>query len=180
MSIVSPERSEVKQKKPPIEIERKFLVASLPEDVYLSEMHSERIEQGYLANGSGKNTVRIRKKGDKYFETVKQKYGLNPAERMELEIELTEEQFNTLWPATEGKRVEKTRYYIPYEETVIELDVFEGDNAGYMLAEVEFPNVIDADLFVPPDWLGPDVTADGHFGNAHIAKTGFPVLTMIH
>ncbi len=173
MSFVSAERSE-KIPKPPTEIERKFVITSLPDEISLSELQGERIEQGYLANGSGKNTVRIRQKGDKYLWTVKQKYGLNPAERIELECEITEEQFDTMWPATEGKRVQKTRYNIPYDNVVIELDVFEGDNEGYMLAEVEFPSITDADLFVPPVWFGTDVTADGRFGNASIARTGFP------
>ncbi len=180
MSSLSPELSEAKQKKPPVEIERKFVITALPEGMDLSDMDGERIEQGYLANGSGRNTVRLRKKGDdEYSQTVKWRIGDNPAERVELEYDISEDQFETFWPATEGRRVQKTRYEIPHGDRVIELDVFEDDSGSHMVAEVEFPTTLEADLFVPPDWFGPDVTADGRFGNANIAKAGFPDITTV-
>ncbi len=175
MSIMSPESSASKPKSPK-EIERKFLVTFLPEDIYLTQMDGEEITQGYLAWGSG-GTVRIRRLGEAYFWTVKQKVGNNPVERDEHEVEISEAQFNKMWPATEGRRVEKTRYRIPYLDAEIELDVFD---SGHMLAEVEFPSLGAAESFTPPDWLGPDVTDDGRFGNAHIARKGFPFKGILH
>lgn len=180
MSVLGFESPEKEQKQLPIERERKFLVTSVPEQIDLSQMDGEHIEQGYLANGSGKNTVRIRKKDNSFFWTVKQKYGSNPGERIELECEITEDQFDIMWPATEGRRIEKTRYEIPCGDSTIELDVFGGENAGKMLAEVEFSTSLDADFFTPPDWLGPEVTDDGRFSNSKISKSGFPEIPTIH
>jgi adenylate cyclase len=161
----------------PTEIERKFVVEALPPGINLEEMEGARIIQGYLANGSGRNTVRIRQKGDDdYTWTTKRKDGDSPMERTELECDITEEQFKTMWSATEGRRIRKTRYEIPYgDDAVIELDVFEGDNAGHMIAEVEFQSLFEAEFFTPPDWFGAEVTADNRYGNAHISRDGFPV-----
>lgn len=174
MSTVSLERSGETKKQPPTEIERKFLVTSLPEEIDLDEMQGEYIEQGYLANGSGRNTVRIRRKGERYFWTVKQRNADNPVKRPEYEVEITEHQYTTMWPTTEGRRIQKTRYEIPHGDHTIELDIFKGANEGHMIAEVEFDTVDDAEAYVPPDWFGPDVTADGRYGNANISKAGFP------
>ena len=156
------------------EIERKFSVKYLPYYLRLNEAPRQEIIQGYISNGAGRNTVRIRKKGERYEWTVKQKYGSNPMERIELECEITKEQFDTMWPATEGRRLVKTRYYIPYAKNVIELDIFRGELEGNVLAEVEFTSVKDAESFNPPDWFGPDVTMDSNYRNSSIAKNGFP------
>lgn len=156
-----------------VEIERKFLVSELPHNFNIIDYPAEQILQGYLAHGSGE-VVRIRRKGDQYFITYKRKSGEHTTKRIELEAELTEEQFITLWPGTEGRRLEKTRYRIPYQTYTIELDIFEGTNQGHMLAEVEFASTDQADAFAPPAWFGQDVTADGRYGNSDIATHGFP------
>lgn len=155
------------------EIERKFLVAALPDTLRLEVHPAEPIRQGYLAHSAG-GTVRIRQKGERYFLTYKRPSAQHAAEHLELEIELTETQFNTLWPGTAGWRLEKTRYRIPYDGLIIELDVFTGNNAGHMLAEVEFESTVQADSFAPPAWLSHDVTSDDRYGNASIAQDGFP------
>lgn len=155
------------------EIERKFLVAELPPEIYLEVLESKKIDQGYLAVDD-KGAVRIRKKGNAHFITFKSGPGSHAAERTELETELSAEQFDALWPGTIGRRVEKTRYEIPYGNHTIELDVFGGDNDGRMLAEVEFDTTTAADLFQAPDWLSQDVTSDKRYGNSSIADYGFP------
>lgn len=158
----------------PTEIERKFVIEALPEGLDLNALPSKKIDQGYLANGP-EGAVRVRRKGDKYFWTFKTASTQHSAERVELECEITQAQFDTMWPGTAGKRVEKTRYEIPFDGHVIELDIFEGENAGHMLAEVEFSSTSNADAFEPPEWFSRDVTADKAFGNANIAESGFPV-----
>lgn len=157
------------------EIERKFVVDTLPTDIDLSEYPSKKIDQGYLVNGP-EGAVRVRRKGEAFFLTFKTGPTDHTAERVELECELTEDQFETMWPGTAGRRIEKTRYEIPYDGHTIELDIFEGANAGHMLAEVEFSSTTGADMFTAPDWFGADVTADKRFGNAMIAESGFPSL----
>jgi hypothetical protein len=97
------------------EIERKFLVKEIPAG--LMNYPSNEISQGYLAVTDDAE-IRIRKKGNKYFETVKSGKGLK---RKEIEVEIGEKAFRSLWPLTEGMRVE-TRM-IPYG-LLIELSYF--------------------------------------------------------
>jgi adenylate cyclase len=58
---------------------------------------------------------------------------------LEEEMEIDAERFTRLWPLTEGRRLEKTRYLIPGSgDLTIELDVYSGGLRGLMVAEVEF------------------------------------------
>lgn len=163
------------------EIERKFLVensefaAMVDQGFDLDGYPHKKIDQGYLAS-TDDCEIRVRRKGDEFFLTYKSTPTDHVAERIELETELTQKQFDTMWPGTAGRRVEKTRYEIPAADGVhtIELDVFEGDNEGCILAEVEFASTAEADAFQPPAWFSIDVTADKGFGNASIAEHGFP------
>ena len=88
----------------PQKIERKWLVRDVPN---LAGLKHEPIAQGYLAISSDGAEVRIRRMADTCFETVKSQGGLT---RDALEVELSHNQFLALWPATEGRRVEKTPY----------------------------------------------------------------------
>ena len=151
------------------EIERKFLVKEIPAG--LMNYPSNEISQGYLAVTDDAE-IRIRKKGNKYFETVKSGKGLK---RKEIEVEIGEKAFRSLWPRTEGKRVDKTRYEIPYDGLVIELDVYSGPLAGLAVAEVEFVSEEESARFSPPEWLGREVTHDVRYGNKSLALYGKPV-----
>jgi adenylate cyclase len=148
-----------------MEIERKWLVEA-PSDESLNAP-SERIDQGYLAIEPDGNETRVRRKEDHYFLTVKSAGGLA---REEYEIELNFEQFAALWPATEGRRVEKTRYVADG----IELDLYAGALAGLIIAEVEFTSEEEAVAYVPPSWFGPEVTADRRYKNHSLAVDGRP------
>jgi adenylate cyclase len=153
------------------EIERKYLVASPPPNL---EAHSSRsIVQGYVAIEDGGAEVRLRRKGGRYFETVKKGRGL---ERMEAEVELSEAQFEVLWPAVGDRQVEKTRYEIPLGDLTVELDVYAGRLAGLMTAEVEFGSVADSETFEPPPWLGAEVTEDERYKNRNLATHGLSAL----
>jgi adenylate cyclase len=93
-----------------IEIERKFLLAEAPG--WLHEHEAVRIEQGYLAIEEGEGAeVRVRRKGDDAVLTVKRGMGRT---REEVEIDLSAEQLEALWPLTEGRRIAKTRYLMPH------------------------------------------------------------------
>lgn len=153
----------------PREIERKFLVTSLPVDLG-SHSHVE-ICQGYVAIDGDGTEVRLRLKGNKCFQTVKSGGGLS---REEYEVELTRGQFDVLWPATEGRRVEKTRYEIPDDRLTIELDVYKGQLAGLMTAEVEFSSESESCDYSPPSWIGSDVTDDDRYKNKNLALHGHP------
>ena len=111
--------------------------------------------------------VRLRKSGERYTLTFKRGSGNVREER---EIQLTATQFETLWPATEGKRLVKTRYEIPLGKHTVEIDVYHERHEGLIVAEVEFDEEEAAKNFQPPDWLGDDVTGDPRYSNQLLAS----------
>jgi adenylate cyclase len=137
----------------------------------LERFRSEPISQGYLAIGESGEEVRLRRIGGETYLTVKR--GLGQV-REEGEVALDRGQFDALWPLTEGRRVEKTRYRVPAEESEFELDVYEGELAGLVTAEVEFDSEESAEAFQPPDWLGEEVTDDDRYKNERLARDGLP------
>ena len=150
-----------------MEIERKFLVSEPPP---LGDRPGVAIAQGYLATGSSE--VRLRRRGETPLLTAKQGAGLT---RGEWEVELDEAQFEALWPATEGARVQKRRYELAADGgLVIELDLYEGALAGLAVAEVEFPSVEAARAFTVPSWFGMEVTDDEAYKNRRLAVDGLP------
>lgn len=148
-----------------MEIERKFLVKDLPEN--LESYEQKRISQGYLCTNP---VVRIRRSNNDYFLTYKSK-GLMARE--EYEMPLTAEAFEHMLPKIDGILIDKIRYLIPLDEThTAELDVFQGKLAPLRLVEVEFESVEDANTFVPPAWFGDDVTNSGEYHNSNLSKRG--------
>ena len=147
------------------EIERKFLVRDLPGD--LPGYRSSEISQGYLVSLDNGLQVRLRQSGERYFLTFKRGTGNVREER---EVELTAGQFDALWPATEAKRLVKTRYEIPFRDRIVEIDVYHGRHEGLIVAEVEFDDEDTAKTFEPPDWLGDDVTGDPRYSNQLLAS----------
>jgi CYTH domain-containing protein len=151
-------------KDPHREIERKFLVRQLPED--LEAFPHAEIAQGYLAIAPKGVQVRLRKAGEKHSLTYKRNAG---ASREEREIELSAEQFAVLWPGTAEKRLTKTRYDVPFGHYTVEIDVYTGRHEGLIVAEVEFEDETAARAFRPPDWLGKDVSRDRRYSNQLLA-----------
>jgi adenylate cyclase len=147
------------------EIERKFLIREMPED--LTSYPSNEISQGYLVSLDDGTQVRLRKSGEQHSLTYKRGVGNVREER---EVELTAEQFDALWPATEGKRLVKTRYEIPLGDHVVEIDAYHGKHEGLVVAEVEFDDEGVARNFNPPEWLGADVTGDPRYSNQLLAS----------
>ncbi|MEW6749789.1 MAG: CYTH domain-containing protein [Candidatus Latescibacterota bacterium] len=151
------------------EIERKFLVLRPPED--LSQWPCQRLLQGYLSAGGGGIEVRLRQQGTRHYLTAKSRGGLV---RQERQIELSPEQFAELWPLTQGRRVEKTRYRVAWGRHTVELDVYAGRLEGLLTAEVEFASQAESRAFVPPDWLGEEVGDDPRYRNESLALHGRP------
>ena len=147
------------------EIERKFSVKELPPN--LKSCESRPIEQGYFAVKRDGTQVRLRKAGTQYSLTFKRGRGIK---RQEWEIALIPEQFNELWPTTEGRRLRKTRYDVPYGEHIIEVDIYAGLNKGLVVAEVEFDDETQCANFEPPDWFGKEVTGKLRYSNVKLAR----------
>ncbi len=150
------------------EIERKFCVQKMPD---LTACTGVKISQGYIAVGENGTEVRLRRKGERFYQTVKQGKGV---QRTEVEVELSRSQFDNLWPLTEGRRVEKVRYEMVEGTWTIELDVYRGHLKGLVVAEVEFETLAESSRFVPPPWFGRDVTDDDRYKNAILADKGTP------
>ncbi len=149
------------------EIERKFLVKSLPDN--MGDCIHYDIRQGYISTDP---TIRIRHINKSYVLTVK---GGGIMKKLEYELPLSEEQFEGLWKKVEGNTIEKTRYVIPLDKGLnAELDIYKGFLEGFMNVEVEFLSTRDAIMFEPPDWFGQEVTQNPEYSNSSLAKFGIP------
>lgn len=147
------------------EIERKFLVApNPPQEVFTSQPGI--IKQGYASIEPSGTEVRLRQLDDRYYLTIKSPGGIIRGER---EIELSEQQFATLWPSTDGRRLSKARYNVKYGVQTIEVDVYEPPLDGLIVAEVEFSDIVAANNFSPPEWFGKEVTGETRYKNQTLA-----------
>ena len=148
-----------------MEIERKFLLKSIPKD--LEQFAHYEIKQAYLCT---EPVIRIRQKNDKYILTYK---SAGMRSRIEEEMPLTEDAFLHLLKKADGNIIHKTRYLIPNEfeqhTYTIELDQFHGVYEGIWLAEVEFESEEQADCYVMPDWFLKEVTYDGSYHNSQLS-----------
>lgn len=144
-----------------MEIERKFTIKELPD---LSSYQYKKLTQAYLNTNP---VIRIRREDDEYFLTYK---GKGLLVREEYNLPLNQESFEHLLSKADGLVISKTRYLIPYETYTIELDVFKGDLAPLIMAEVEFESEEEAHSFTPPAWFDQDVTQDKRYHNSNLSK----------
>ena len=151
-----------------IEIERKFLV--LNNDFESIAVSKNRIVQGYL-NSNPERAVRVRIKGDKGFLTIKGKGNDSGTTRLEWEKEIDVRDAETLLSLCEPGVIEKMRFEIPSGKHIFEVDVFEGENQGLIVAEIELTN--ENEFFEKPNWLGHEVTGDQKYYNAALSNLPF-------
>lgn len=148
-----------------IEIERKFLVKEIPDN--LDTYEKIDMTQGYLNTSP---VVRVRKENDDYVLTYK---GSGLLSHSEYNLPLNKEAFEHLLKKCDGIIISKSRYKIPITNNLTaELDIFKGDLESLKLVEVEFSSVEEANNFIPPEWFGEDVTTDGRYHNSYISKYG--------
>lgn len=154
-----------------VEIERKYIVkeSSIPKE-YKKCFHS-KIEQAFIYL---KPAIRIRKVDDKYYLTVKSKPPIELGDvddlaRTEFEIEISKKAYIDLSKFCKGRIIKKTRYYIPYGNHTIELDIFDKDFKGLIYAEVEFKSVKEANKFKMPSWFYKDVTNIDKYKNTSLS-----------
>jgi len=145
-----------------MEIERKFLLNTIPTDLYDYPCHT--IEQGYLCTSP---VVRIRKEDNTYYLTYK---GKGKMAREEYNLPLTAESYAHLREKIDGRLITKVRYLVPiHDDLTAEVDIFSSPQQGLHLAEVEFESIEAANGFVPPEWFGEDVTEDGRYHNSFMS-----------
>lgn len=153
-----------------IEIERKFLLRDDAWRAHLSR--SQRMAQAYindpaaLREGRERASVRVRIAGAQAWLNFKARV-IGPS-RQEFEYAIPLGDAQALLALCAGGRIAKTRHYVEHDGLTFEIDEFEGDNAGLVVAEVELP---DADFaFAHPDWLGLDVTDQPRYYNSALAE----------
>jgi CYTH domain-containing protein len=154
-----------------LEVERKFLVRTVPAG--LTSIRVEDVVQGYVTV-TPEAEVRLRRKGDRCFLTVK---GGGDLVRAEREISLAAAQLEELWPAVGERIVEKQRLVVEHEGALLEIDRYRGRLAGLITVEVEFDSVESARAWTPPSWFGPEVTRDSRYKNRNLAVHGRPPST---
>ena len=145
------------------EIERKFLLKN--DSWRASVEHSWPLRQGYLC-GNGRASVRVRIAGKDANLNVKS--ATLGVERLEFEYPIPVDDARALLSDLAGRVVEKTRHEVRVGGHCWEIDEFEGDNAGLVVAEIELD---DADEpFDRPDWLGEEVSEDPRYYNTELAR----------
>lgn len=142
------------------EIERKFLVKGPFKELASS---SSRIMQGYISSMKGR-TVRVRIRDEKGYLTIKGPSDQGGLVRYEFEKEISLQDARDLMKICEPGIIDKTRYLVPYEGHIFEVDEFYGENEGLILAEVELKAPDES--FERPAFLGREVTGDRRFYNS--------------
>lgn len=146
------------------EIERKFLVkGNYKEYAYAHE----EIVQGYLSSVK-ERTVRVRIKGKKAYITIKGISNESGITRFEWEKEISINDARELLKLCEPGIIDKIRYYIKSDKHTFEVDEFNGENQGLVMAEIELSS--ENEQFENPDWLGEEVTGDLRYYNSSLTK----------
>ena len=151
------------------EIERKFLVVG---DGWRAQaVRSETFRQGYITTGEhSRGSVRVRVSGQRAWLNLKR--ATRGISRLEFEYPIPLEDADQILDSLcESPIIDKTRHYVPFAGRTWEVDVFAGENAGLVIAEVELETE-DASLSLP-EWVGNEVTDDLRYYNACLVKHPF-------
>ncbi|MFH1787487.1 MAG: HD domain-containing protein, partial [archaeon] len=140
-----------------IEIEKTYLVKELPEG--LGDCKFIEIIDIYIPKESRHPVLRVRKNSNKFEITKKEPVEEDVSHQEEQTIILTEKEFNSLM-SLDGKKVHKIRYLYDYHGRLAEIDVFQGDLKGLVLADFEFDSIEEKDKFEMPDFCLVDITQE--------------------
>lgn len=159
-----------------LEIERKFLLRPCSPRKFLSAIGAVydkyQLEQYYLPVEKYKNT-RYRKKGKKFFKTIKSSHGMI---RNEEEYQVQEAEYLEYYKEHVGRVIQKDRFVFEYEGDKYELDRFKKDFKGLFYLEIEFSDVERANSFVLPQIFDnlyiTEVTENSRFDNSSLSQPG--------
>lgn len=150
------------------EIERKFLVTNT--DFIKEASSKEYIVQAFL-NRNSERTVRIRIKDKEAFLTVKGMSNAEGTTRREWEYAIPVSDAREMLKICEEGAIEKWRYLVPIGKHTFEVDIFEGENKGLIVAEVELES--ENESFQKPVWLGEEVTGNTSYYNSKLSQHPF-------
>lgn len=142
------------------EIERKFLVDTT---LWVPRGAGTPYTQGYLSSAK-ERTVRVRKEGDRAVLTIKGP--TRGVTRLELEYPIPLADAESMFDLCERPLVEKIRHVEQHGGHTWEIDVFAGDNAGLVVAEIELADEDEA--FDLPAWAIREVSDDPRYYNANL------------
>jgi len=149
-----------------IEIERKFLV----DETKLPELtNGYTIKQGYIQT-AGLNTVRVRIRNKEAFLTLKSSSKGSKRLEFEYPVPLADAQ-QMLDQLCQKPFIGKTRYLIEHQGHTWELDIFEGENQGLIVAEIELDS--EDEFFASPSWITKEVTLDKRYANSNLIQNPY-------
>lgn len=158
-----------------VEIEKKWLInkENIPYNLNSFATQIMKIEQTYICFSP---EIRVRKinDGEQYTFTVKTNMTSDGLIRDEMEISITEEQYNALLKKQEGNTIYKTRYQFLDGDYVLAVDIFSGELEGLAYLEIEFENQKQSKDFQTPNWVIKDITSDLNYKNGYLARYGIP------
>jgi len=143
------------------EIERKFIVDT---NLWRPDGSGVRIRQGYLPSSS-KTVVRVRVSGNSAWLTVKGENRGMVRPEFEYPIPLMDAA-RMLEELCGRPFIEKTRHSLRFSGADWTVDVFEGENAGLVVAEIELARE-NQGVILPP-WAGAEVTDDPRYYNSSL------------
>jgi len=146
------------------EIERKFLLKNNSWRDSCSV--GKKYLQGYLV-GSKLASVRVRLEGDDAYLNIKS-----------LTLGITRTEYEYAIPKKDALElleklcikplISKTRYLFAFENKTWEIDVFEGDNVGLIVAEIELE--FENEKFKLPDFIAEEVSDDVRYYNVNLVE----------
>jgi adenylate cyclase len=146
------------------EIERKFLVTG---DAWRQQAdEGTAYRQGYLA-GAGNASVRVRLEGEHAFLNIKSATLGVRRHEFQYPLPIDDARF-MLANLCEQPLVEKVRYHVRHAGHLWEVDVFGGENAGLVVAEVELRD--ENEPVEIPSWAGPEVSHEPRYYNVSLVK----------
>ncbi len=145
------------------EIERKFLVDPAR---WKRPRRNVAMVQGYLVRQNGLS-LRVRLAGARAYLTIKgPTHGLC---RSEFEYPIPAADARKLLAEFKiARTIRKTRYYSRWRGHLWEIDVFDGDNAGLIVAEIELARP-DEPFELPP-WATREVSGDPRYRNTSLIE----------
>ena len=163
-----------KTKEDGFEVERKWLIKQEDIPYNLSKAEIYDIHQTYISYSP---EIRIRNinNGEDYVLTIKTD---DPAfkglRRTEQEYHITKEEYYKLLDKKEGNTIHKTRYSLPDNGNLVEIDIFHDQLAGLAYMEIEFFSTEKASAFQEPNWIIKDITTDLEYKNQNLSRNGIP------
>jgi len=134
--------------------------------VSVTDNQAKEIEKLMEPDNFQIESFRIRIADQRAYVTIK---GPGYLQRFEGEWEVRVDEVEDLVSSMRFDSVRKKRFRVPCNDGLFwEIDFFEGDDCGLVMAEIEVPSV-DYHFEKPP-WLGRNVTQEKRFGNGSLAK----------